>query len=125
LKTPPNIPVWVEGERHPDTPISVFKRVRDYDHIRRLIPGRCKICKYVISSDEKVVKELVFVCDDAGCNCKKMYGAISHRVCNLCYDLFHALYVNYLMRDLNYFKAIDEAEKKNNDDQKRRDRMGL
>lgn len=117
--------VWTKGEKHPETPRTVFMNCYEYDKVRRILLTRCRICDHVISRDEKAVKELAFVCDDPDCDCKKMYGAISHPVCNLCYDMFHALYVNYGMKSMNYFKAIDEKEKRDNDDPKRRDRMGL
>lgn len=125
MKTPPNILEWTEGKRHPNTPIQVFQNVRDYDHVRRILIARCGICKATISRDEKAVKELVFVCEDISCDCKKMYGAISHRVCSLCYDLFHALYANYGMKNRNYFKEMNDRERAELNDPKRRDRLGL
>jgi hypothetical protein len=116
---------WVPGEKHPDTPRDVFMNVHDYDRVRRILIPRCKNCDYVVSRDEKAVREIVFVCEDPKCACKRLYGAISHRVCYLCYDMFHSLYMNPLMKNMNYFKEIDEKEKKENDDPKRRDRLGL
>ena len=116
---------WITGEKHPDTPRTVFYNVWGLDRVRKVLPGRCRICDYVISSDEKAVRELIFVCSDKNCDCKKMYGAISHHVCNLCYDMWHALYMNYLMKNVNYFRNIDEKEKKDSDDFGRRNRMGL
>lgn len=116
---------WVAGEKHPDTPRNVFMNVHDYDRVRRVLLARCKVCDYVISRDEKAVREIVFVCADPKCDCKRLYGAISHKVCYLCYDMFHTLYVNYSLKNMNYFKAIDEKEKKENDDSRRRDRLGL
>jgi hypothetical protein len=116
---------WVTGQKHPETPRTVFMNVYEYDRVRRALKGRCRICNYVISSDEKAVRELVFVCDDKSCSCHRMYGAISHRVCNLCYDMFHFLYNNQGLKNMNYFKQIDEKEKRDDDETKRRDRMGL
>jgi hypothetical protein len=116
---------WVQGEKHPETPRDVFMNVHEYDRVRRVLLARCRNCDYVISRDERAVREIVFVCDDPKCACKRLYGAISHPVCFLCYDMFHALYRNLGMKDMNYFKAIDEKEKKENDDPKRRDRLGL
>lgn len=117
---------WIQGEKHPETPRTVFMNCYEYDRVRRVLLARCRICDHVISRDERAVRELVFVCDDPTCDCKKMYGAISHRVCNLCYDMFHALYVNYGMKSMKYFKAIDEKEKaERDDDLKKRERMGL
>lgn len=116
---------WVQGEKHPDTPRDAYMNSCAYDRVRRILMARCRICDYVLSRDEKAVRELVFICDLPECNCKKMYGAISHPVCNLCYDMFHALYVNYGLKSMNYFKALDEKEKKDNEDPRRRDRLGL
>ncbi len=116
---------WVQGQKHPDTPRTVFVNVYECDKVRRILKGRCKICGFVISSDEKKVKELVFKCDDSQCDCHKMYGAISHRVCDVCDGMFRALYSNYSLKNMNYFKAIDEKEKAENDDPKRKDRLGL
>lgn len=117
--------VWIQREKHPDTPLIVFTNVCEYDRVRRVLFARCRICDHVISRDERAVREVVFICDDPHCECKKMYGAPSHRVCNLCYDMFHSLYVNYGLKNMNYFKAIDEKEKKEKDDPKKRDRLGM
>lgn len=116
---------WVRGEKHPDTPVVVYINLVEHDRIHRVLMARCKICGYVVSRDEKAVKEAIFICDKPDCDCKKMYGAISHQVCNLCYDMFRALYVNYGMGNMNYFKNIDEKEKKEREDPKRKDRLGL
>jgi hypothetical protein len=116
---------WTKGEKHPDTPRTIFVNVYECDRVRRVLIARCRICNFVISRDEKAVREIAFVCDDPGCDCKKMYGPISHRVCNCCYDMFHALYVNYGLKNMNYFRALDEKDKAERDDPKRRDRLGL
>lgn len=118
--------VWTKGEKHPETPRTVFMNCYEYDKVRRILVARCKICDHVISRDEKAVREIVFVCDDPKCACKRMYGAISHRVCSVCYDMFHSLYMNPCMTNMNYFKELDEKEKKDKDDDtKKRDRMGI
>jgi len=39
--------------------------------------------------------------------------------------MFRALYTNYGLKNMNYFKNIDEKEKTERDDPKRRDRLGL
>jgi hypothetical protein len=116
------IKAWIQGQKHPDTPRIVFVNVYEYDRVRKALPSRCTICDFVVSRDERAVRELVFICKDSQCDCKKMYGPISHKVCNLCYDMFHALYVNYGLKSMNYFKAIDEKLKSDYDDFKRRDK---
>ena len=117
---------WVSGQKHPDTPRTVFMNCYEYDRVRRILRGRCRSCGYVISEDEKAVKEIAFVCADVNCNCHKMYGPISHRVCSLCYDVFHSLYVNYKLKNVNYFKQIDEKEKADRTDNfNKRDKLGI
>ncbi len=116
---------WIQGQKHPDTPRTVFVNVYECDRLRRILSSRCRICDYVLSRDERAVRELVFICNEADCDCKNMYGAISHQVCNLCYDMFHALYINYGLKIANYFKNLDEKDKKDREDPRRRDRLGL
>lgn len=113
---------WVPGQKHPNTSRTVFMNVSEIDKVRRVLTARCKICGTTVSRDEKAVKELVFKCEDKTCDCHKMYGAISHRVCSLCYDMQHALYFNYAMKNRNYFKELDDKEKEDPD---KRRRMGL
>lgn len=117
---------WIPGLKHPATPKTQYMNCYEYDRVRRIITSRCKICDYAVSKDEKAVKELVFVCENKTCDCHKMHGAISHKVCSLCYDMFHALYANYIMKNRNYFRELDEQDKRDsgNDPEKRR-RMGL
>lgn len=113
---------WVPGLKHYATPRTVFANCTEYDRVRRVLLARCKICNAAVSRDEKAVKELVFKCDNRGCDCHKMYGAISHQVCSLCYDLFHALYANYGMKNRNYFKEIDDKIKEDYDNLKKREK---
>lgn len=113
---------WIPGLKHYNTPKIVFNNCREYDMVRRALVTRCKICDYVVSRDEKAVKELVFVCDNKSCDCHKMYGAISHQVCSLCYDMFHALYANYTMKNRNYFKEIDDKIKQDYLNYRKRER---
>jgi len=63
---------WVPGLKHYATPRTVFANCTEYDRVRKILSGRCKICGYAVSRDEKAVKELVFVCGDKSCDCKKM-----------------------------------------------------
>jgi hypothetical protein len=113
---------WVPGLKHYLTPRVVFSNCTEYDQVHRILPTKCAICRYAVSKDEKAVKELVFKCDDRGCDCHKPLGAISHQVCFLCYDLFHVLYCNYRMKNRNYFRELDDKDK---DDPEKRRRMGL
>lgn len=113
---------WVPGLKHYLTPRTVFANCTEYDRVRRVLLARCKICDHTVSRDEKAVKELVFKCKDKNCECQKGYGTKAHQVCSLCYDMFHALYANYSMKNRNYFKELDDADK---DDPEKRKRMGL
>ena len=114
---------WIKGERHPDTPIAVYQNVRDYDHVRRVLIARCKQCGQVISTDELKVRELNFRCPDPTCYCKRQYATQLHRVCEACYDMWHALYFNSMLKNMNYWKELDEAEAKLRSERNRR--MGL
>ncbi|VVB50908.1 Uncharacterised protein [uncultured archaeon] len=120
--------VWLRSSKHSDTPRDVFINVTGYDRVRTVLIGRCRVCDYVISSDPEKVREIVYDCGNVRCCVPTGYRspANAHAVCNLCYDMFHALYVNYKMTNMNYFKELDEREKRDKgDDPKRRDRMGL
>lgn len=99
---------WVQGLKHPMTPRTVFMNCYEYDRVRKVFISRCKICDIQISRDEKVMKELMFRCVGTACNCKEFK---THPVCSLCYDMFHALYANYSMKNRNYFKDIDDKER--------------
>lgn len=116
---------WNKGEKHPETPPIVFVNCHEYDRVRQILLARCRICDHVISRDENAMREIAFVCSDPKCDCKKLYGAISHRVCSLCYDMFHALYMNYKLKSMNYFKALDEKDRAAREDPNRKDRLGL
>lgn len=116
---------FIQGVKHPATDLQIFKNVWEWDRIRRILKSRCAICDAVVSRDEKAVKELIYQCSNASCTCNNS-GSKAHQVCSLCYDLFHSLYVNYQLKDMNYFRNLDEAEaKERGDDTNRRRRMGL
>jgi hypothetical protein len=119
-----DIPEWERGLKHPNTSLQVYKNVRDWDHIRLVLHARCVACGFVLSQDEKAVKEIAVSCDDPKCTCQK-FGPLSHRVCSACYDMHHALYNNLRLKDMNYFKSIDEQEKRDQNDPRRRDRLGI
>lgn len=112
---------FTQGDKHPDTHRVIFKNVREWDRLRRILKARCDICDAVVSRDPQAVRELVYRCKNKWCHCQKLYGSQAHQVCNLCYDVFHALYVNHGLRDMNYFRDVDE----NDDNDDNRKRMGL
>jgi hypothetical protein len=115
---------WKQGEKHSDTHKIIFKNVSEWDRLRRVLIARCKLCDAVVSKDEKSVKELVFDCKDPRCYCKvSKYTTKVHQVCSVCYDMWHALYHNDGMKNMNYFKELDEKEAANNGSDRRR--MGL
>jgi hypothetical protein len=116
---------WKKGERHPDTPEIFYRNLRDYDHVRRILLGRCKKCDQVISSDENAIKELVFECGDPKCCCRVgVFTTRVHRVCDVCYTIWHSLYMNTGLKSMNYFKELDEKDGASGGKEKRR-RMGL
>jgi len=93
------------------------------DLLRGILKGRCAVCDHVVSSDDKAVREIMLKCSKANCGCAKVMGKMVHPVCNWCYDMWHALYLNYCMKDLNYFKRWDEIDEKKDDEGRKR--MGL
>jgi hypothetical protein len=118
---------WVPGNKHADTHPTVFRNVWIMETLRRVLKSRCPFCDYPISDDDKQVKELVVRCERKDCpECTKTLSKTRHAVCTVCYDMWHALYMNYCMKSLNYFKYLDEEdERKRRDDDNNRKRMGL
>ena len=117
---------WTPGERHPETPIWIFKNVWLTDRVRRVLIGRCKNCGFVISSKEEEVKELVFECKDPLCYCKKtLYSTKVHRVCSVCYDVWHSIYMNTVLKNMNYWKELDEKDEKEKQERNRKLRGGF
>src|SRR4029077_14015593 len=99
---------WAQGHRHPNTAGTIYKNVCQWDQLRKILRGRCTICDFVVSNDEKYVKELFFKCDDQFCACNKAdREGGTHLVCDLCEAMFRALYSNHGLKNMNYFKAID------------------
>jgi hypothetical protein len=115
-----SIKSWVSGEKHPDTPRTEYVNCYEYDRVRRILKGRCAICKFVVSRDEEAVREISLKCEDSTC-CTVYITTKPHQVCHLCYDMWHAVYMNPKMRNMNYFKEIEEKEKKAIEDFKKRD----
>ena len=111
---------WTPGQKHPETPKKAFMNCYDQDRVRRILLGRCRICNFVISQDEKAIKEIFVSCGDPNCACTMAKSAMSHMVCSVCYDMFHSLYVNYSLKNMNYFKNLDEKEKREFEDRKKR-----
>lgn len=125
---------WTPGMRHPETDKTIFRNVWEQDRVRQGLKSRCVSCGFVVSDDFGKVRELVYSCNDRTC-CKPISSLErqikAHQVCDLCYDMFHALYLNYGgahnpgLKNRDYFKDIDIQERKDRDDRNRRDRMGL
>jgi hypothetical protein len=110
-----NAPLWVQGQKHPSTPAVVFKNVYECDKLRRILKSRCNICEYVVSRDPEAVKELLYVCENKRC-CVSTLGPSLHQVCDLCYWMWRALYLNLGspfnpgLKDTRYFVKIDEQK---------------
>ena len=111
---------WTPGTKHPETPRTLFMNCCDQDRVRRILLGRCSICDHVISQDEKAIKEIFILCGNPDCACALAKSALTHAVCSVCYDMFHSLYVNYSLKNINYFKNLDEKEKRDFEDRKKR-----
>jgi hypothetical protein len=101
------------GTKHPVTPVGVFKNVWYHDKMQANALYKCDVCGYFVSDEETKRKELVFACDPGKCLCQKPYlaGLNLHKVCDLCNDMYRAVYVNYGMKNRNYFKDLDEDER--------------
>ena len=86
---------------------------RELDRLRKILRRRCRNCDHVVSSDATKSFEV------------PVLGA----VCSLCYDLHKSVAFNGMLRNMNYFKYIQEAEdKRKNDDGSRggwRDKAGM
>lgn len=118
-KKPATILEWVPGLKHPETLAVVFKNVWGCDLKRRVLKSRCHECGFVVSDDDKAAKELVYTCRNPKCDCSRIGNSRSHHVCEACYDIFHSLYLNYTLKNRNYFREIDQAEAEG------RKRMGM
>jgi hypothetical protein len=105
---------FTSGVKHPATPVGVFKNVWYHDKMQRHALYNCQVCGYFVSDEEAKRKELVFSCDASKCLCQKPYlaGLNQHKVCDLCDAMYRALYVNYAMANRNYFKDLEEEERK-------------
>jgi DNA polymerase III delta prime subunit len=116
---------WTPGVKHPDTGTTVFRNCYEQDKLRRILYARCRICDFVVSRDEAAVKELIYQCNNSSCECRRPGGSRAHQVCDICYALFHALYMNYQLKNMNYFRELDEKDEKDKNDFRRKDRLGL
>lgn len=92
--------VFVRAEKHPDTDVTIWRNCFGADIIRdRLRKGRCECCDATISEDQIKQQE---IWDH---RTQKTY-----HVCEVCAIMHRALYINHGLRNMNYFKNIDEAE---------------
>ena len=112
---------WIPGVKHPNTPAIVFRNCWGQDLVRRVVQNRCHECGYVIPSESK---ELLYICNSQSCTCKSGNPTM-HPVCEVCFAIFHSLYLNYNMAYRNYFRDMDDEDRKNRNDWRRRDKLGL
>lgn len=100
---------WVRGVKHPATPKGVFINVWKQDQQRVNSNARCQVCDFVIEKEEWKRNELVFVCEKGKCLCTEPLrpGVNSHQVCDVCQAIFRSLYVNYSLKDRDYFRKLD------------------
>lgn len=113
---------WVEGQKHPSTPRNVFMNVFNYDRVRKILKARCQICGFVVTEDPQAVKEVLYQCKKEDCECNRVMGSKAHHVCDLCYWMYRALYMNIGLNHMHYFKKIDEEEKAKYDEDAARKR---
>ena len=112
---------WTPGSKHPNTPATIFKNCYEWDRVRRILISRCGKCGTVITTVFEDVKELVFLCDNPMCRCHTKYASRTHHVCQVCYDMWHSLYMNVKMSNMNYFKELDEKDEKERQERKRKE----
>lgn len=101
---------WIPGSKHTETPTVIFMNCWEWDRARRILPGRCACCNFLITSDEMKVKELTLRCNRSDCECQKK-GPSLHKVCDLCDSMWRALYAGYGMKNRNYFREMDDKDK--------------
>ena len=117
---------WVPGIKHPLTPVQIFKNLWDHDQDRTKTKARCQICDHAISDDNLERHELIFSCERGKCLCREPFamGLTAHNICDLCDGMYRAIYINWLMKDRDYFKKLDQELVKLRGSEGRR-RMGL
>ena len=114
---------WTPGLKHPETPVVIFKNVYDWDRVRRILAARCSKCGIVVTTVPEAAKALVMKCNDPSCRCRGTVYDITHDVCSVCYDMWHSLYCNVKLRNMNYWKELDEKDGRDGSEGRRR--MGL
>jgi hypothetical protein len=103
---------WTHGVKHPSTPPIIFKNLWMVDTIRSRTRSRCQICDHAISDDPLKRSEIVFVCEKGKCLCpEKATGIVAHAVCDVCTIMFRAIYTNWGLKNRDYFRNLDEADK--------------
>jgi hypothetical protein len=103
---------WIQGVKHALTNTTIFRNLWEWDQLRNKLPGRCQTCDIVISTIEYQYKSILFFCAPSKCLCNKPYvmGPKMHDVCEVCDALFRSLYVNYNLKNRNYFKELDAKD---------------
>lgn len=99
---------YIRAAKHPKTPELIWRNLFMLDIIRGRVRGRCEECDATVSEDAIKVQEIY---DQA--TQKTMH------VCDVCAGMHRALYINYGMKNRNYFKEIDEAEQRENENRKK------
>jgi hypothetical protein len=117
---------WVQGVKHPLTPPRIFKNLWGHDHDCTKTRARCQICGHAVSDDNKERHEIIFPCERTKCLCSEPYtfGLNSHIVCDVCDGMYRAIYINWTLKNRDYFKKFDDDVNKLRGSDGRR-RMGL
>lgn len=99
----------------PEAELVSRKNLEEWDRVRRVLISRCDSCDQVISNDPDKVKEIYL----AG-------TGRTQRLCDVCYTFHQSLYFNGKLKNMNYYRHLDEADEKAKDEtKKRRKRLGL
>lgn len=99
---------YIRAAKHPDTPDTLWRNLFMIDIVRSRVKGRCDYCDATISEDVKNVQEIY----------EQSTQATKH-VCDVCAAMARSLYVNYGLKNRNYFKEIDEEEQRENENRKK------
>ena len=117
---------WVQGVKHPLTPSLIFKNAWLHDRISEKTKTRCQICSHAVSDKDTEHHELIFPCERGKCLCQEplSLGLTAHVVCDVCDAMYRAIYINWTMKNRDYFKKFDDDLKQMRGSDGRR-RMGL
>jgi hypothetical protein len=104
-----DIKKFTRAAKHPKTPEVVWRNLFMIDLIREKVKGRCEYCDATISEDAKSVEEIY-----------DRKAQKSKNACSVCAAIHRSLYMNYKLKNTNYFQEFDEADDRENEERKRK-----